>query len=65
MGTPGLGAGGTEEAAAGAVAGEPAAPIEPGLGGVGIAEGFFCCSGLALSSDDDKLKILQSYHCGL
>ncbi|HUK75176.1 MAG TPA: hypothetical protein VLU99_05230 [Nitrososphaerales archaeon] len=41
-GAPGLGAGGRvlADGAAGMVAGEPATPTEPGLGGVGIA--FFC-----------------------
>jgi hypothetical protein len=47
IGTPGLGAGGRvlTAGAVGAVVGEPAADIEPGLGGVGRREGFFFSSG--------------------
>jgi len=60
MGTPGLGAGGMVRVPGGeGAAGEPAAGVEPGIGGVGRREGFFFSSGLPASppSDDDNLTI--------
>src|SRR5438105_539246 len=51
IGAPGLGAGGRELAVC----------AEPGLGGVGRREGFFCSSGLvALPPEDDKLNDHQT-----
>jgi hypothetical protein len=59
IGAPGFGGGGTAPVAGfgGVVAGEPAAGVEPGLGGVGRTEGFFFSSGFSPSppSEDDKL----------
>jgi hypothetical protein len=59
IGAPGRGAGGRvlTTVAAVVVAGEPAADVEPGLGGAGRTEGFFCSSGFPSSppSEDDKL----------
>lgn len=56
IGAPTLVAGRIGPAAA-AVAGEPAADVEPGRGGVGRSEGFFFSSGLLPSfpSEEDKL----------